>query len=264
MSELKEIFTAVESSLIAEASLFMPKDRVLGYLNSHKGVNEKTFTDSELFDILVYIPFYSGFRAATVTSRMPIIREHFPDYETVSRYDSAKINEIASDPRMIQNRKKIEACVKNAQRFRRLVESHASFAAYIDSFSPKKSVDNLMRLRDDLIRRFDFVSKTTSYHLLCKIGMPVIKPDSAIRRIFFRLGLTESDDDDEYTLKSVVGTGERFAQATGHSHCYIDIVFAHYGQLATPELGMPQGICLEENPRCKCCLARQFCKFRCG
>lgn len=264
MTDFKDLFESVESSLIAEAERYMPRDRVVEYLDSHKTVSQASLTDSEFFDILVYIPFYSGFRAATVTNRMPVIREHFPDYETVSRYDVAKVDQIASDVRMIQNRKKIEACVKNARCFRRLIDSHGSFSNYVNSFSPKKSLENLRQLRDDLIRRFAFVSKTTSYHFLCKIGMPVIKPDSAIRRIFYRLELTDSDDDDEYTLTSVVAAGEQFAQATGLPHRYIDIVFAHYGQSATPELGMPHGICLEENPRCKCCSARQFCRFRCG
>lgn len=259
MPDYRTIFERVEATLIRAASRNMPDEAVRKYLNEHK--QAKTFTDSDYFHTLTYVPFYSGMRAATVTERMPTIRKYFSDPHVVAQYDSAKIAEMLTDPTMLRNRKKIEACVHNAQRFVEILGQHATFQGYIDSFAPRDSHENVLRLREDVVGRFEYLSKVTSFHFLCKIGMPVIKPDVAIRRIFYRLGLTGGDDESESTFLDVVRQGEALVQATGNPHRYVDIVFAHYGQMATPELDLERGICLPEKPQCDVCGVSSLCRF---
>lgn len=192
---------------------------------------------------------------------MPTIRGYFSDYREVAKYNSKRIGEILADPKMIRHPGKVEACVHNAKVFGEIIGRHGSFQAFVDTYSPRTSLENVLRLRKDLTKRFEYLSKVNSFHFLCKVGMPVIKPDVAIRRIFFRLRLTESDGETEATLRNVVRKGEEVVRATGHPHCYVDIVFAHYGQMATPELNLDRGICLQEKPQCDLCGVSSECRY---
>jgi DNA-3-methyladenine glycosylase I len=165
---------------------------------------------------------------------------------------------------MIRHKGKIQASVDNAQAFKAVVDQYGSFQKYVDSFSPKASFENLMRLRRDLRRRFRYLGKITAYHFLTDIGMPVLKPDKVIRRIFYRLGLIESEGESEEQLLKVIFQGQKFAQETGHPIRYIDIVFVAYGReglVKSGDIGIERGICLEDDPQCSICGVNKYCDY---
>ena len=90
------------------------------------------------------------------------------------------------------------------------------------------------------------------------IGLPVLKPDRVIARIFKRLGLIE---DEKQILKTVL-QGQKFSNATELPIRYIDICFVKYGQKGEDiELGLDDGICLERNPKCHECGIKEYCNF---
>jgi len=257
MKDYKTIFENVESTLLSTGSNNLSIDTIQKNLDKFKHLENKTFSDSEYFWILVYIIFYSGFKAATVNAKLYLIRQYFPDHETVAGYGNDRVNEILSDPNMIKNSRKIQSCVDNARTFKSIVNEHGSFQAYIDSFSPSASFENLTLLKEELEYRFSGLGRITTYHFLTDIGMHVLKPDRVICRIFQRLGLIESD---EQLLKTVI-QGRKFAQATGHPIRYIDIVFVAYGQKESKDFGLTSGICLENSPMCSLCGVRGYCGY---
>ena len=83
-----------------------------------KELHEREFSDSDYYRKLVHI-IYAGFRAETVTDHLEIIDSYFSDYHKVADYDEESIQAIMNDTAMIRNERKIRACVKNAQVFRR-------------------------------------------------------------------------------------------------------------------------------------------------
>jgi DNA-3-methyladenine glycosylase I len=257
MKDYRAIFDGVESTLIRVGSRNLPADEIRSNLAEFKKLEGKTFTDSDYYWILVYVIFYSGFRAATVTAKLDLIRQYFPDYKTVADYGDDNINRILNDTGMIRNERKVQACVENAQTFERIVREYGSFQAYVASFSPMESFENLMLLKEALQYRFSGLGDITTYHVLTDIGLPVLKPDRVICRIFHRLGLIESE---KQLLKTVI-QGRKFAQATGHPIRYIDIVFVAYGQMQSTEFGLERGICLAENPACSICGVRSYCQY---
>lgn len=257
MKDYKAIFDKVESTLISVGSRNLPTDKIRANLDEFKHLEDKTFSDAEYYWVLVYVVFYSGFKAATVNAKLDLIRKHFPDSETVARYGHDRIDEILSDGEMIKNRRKVQACVGNARTFEGIVREYGSFQAYIDSFVPTASFENLMLLKEELEYRFNGLGRVTTYHFLTDIGLPVLKPDRVICRIFQRLGLIESD---EQLLKAVI-QGRKFAQATEHPIRYIDIVFVAYGQMESEDFGLASGICLEYNPLCSLCGVKHYCNY---
>lgn len=250
----KEVFQKLEQSLIEYGSAHRPKDEIRAALEAYKHQENRAFSDGEYYATLVDVAFYSGFRAATVEERHARIYHWFGDYQAVADYGEKEVTAILTDPGMIRNRRKIEACVANAKVMRDLVAQYGSFRQYIDSFRASESFENLLLLKEELEAKFRYLGGITVYHFLMEIGMGVLKPDRVIGRIFHRLGLT---DHEEQYLKTVT-QGRKFAQATHLPIRYIDIVFVSYGQARFTEFGIDRGICLAE-PRCDVCGITEYC-----
>jgi DNA-3-methyladenine glycosylase I len=257
MKDYKQMFEAVESTILAIGSKKIPREQILAELEYYKHLEGRTFTDDEYYTMLVHIVFYAGFTSQTVTDKIAVINKHLPNYTTVAGYGEREVKSILADGQMIKNRGKVQACVTNAREFEKIIAKHGSFQNYIDSFAPTKSDGNLFRMKEELERRFEWLGEITSLHYLTDMGMPVLKPDRVVRRIFARLGLAEEDA----APMVMVDEGRKFAHATGLPIRYIDIVFVAYGQMQTRELGLEHGICLERNPSCSVCGVSQDCDF---
>jgi DNA-3-methyladenine glycosylase I len=251
----KEVFHQAEATLITYGARHRSLDKVIAELDSYKHY-ERQHSDDKFYEIMTAVVFYAGFKAAIVTAAMPVITRHFPSWKTVSAYMAKDVENILGDPLMIKHPGKIKGCVNNAKQFSRIIERHGSFQIYVDSFQPTTSCENLLRLKRDLELRFAYLGRTTVYHFLTDIGMPVIKPDRVLCRIFYRLGVTEDESDLAGTLRE----GKKFANATGLPTRYIDIVFAAYGQAQSLDFGIDKGICLKE-PRCNECGLTKYCHY---
>jgi DNA-3-methyladenine glycosylase I len=259
--DYQAIFNELESTLIRMGNEDAGVD-MRQRLDEFKTFATRSLTDLDYFRILIHVTFYSGFKAVTVESKLPVIDGYFRDYRTVADYGPRNISEMLNDDGMIRHKGKIQACIDNAQTFRTLVEKHGSFKSYVDSYSPIASVENLERLRRDLKERFRYLSKITSYHFLTDIGMPVLKPDRVVRRILYRLGLLNDDQRvDERMLAAAVAVGAAFVKSTGHPIRYVDIVFVAYGQVKSTGVGVSQGICLKDSPRCNVCGVTRYCRY---
>lgn len=252
----KEVFQVVEKRLIEAGSTQMDKAEIRGHLNNFKLFENRELTDDQYFLILVFVAFYSGFKAATVTSKRDIIQRHFPSWKEASAYDEKDIKKIINDSEMISHEGKIRACVANAKTFSSLISKHGSIKNYIDSYSPTESFENLLLFKEALEATFAYLGGITVYHFMTDIGLPVLKPDRVMCRIFERLGLLENQGQ---LLKAVI-QGRKFAAATGLPIRYIDIVFVAYGQVKSEEIGISEGICLK-TPRCSECSIQKYCGF---
>ena len=257
MNEYQKVFMGVESTLISTGSENLPIGEIKNNLDRFKQIENKEFTDEYYYRTLVSVIFYSGFRAATITSKMDRIDHYFSDYEFVAQYGDSEIENILSDKGMIRNKRKIQSCIDNAKVFNDIIQDYSSINDYIDSFESTKSFENLMLLKEELEYRFSGLGRITTYHFLTDIGLPVLKPDRVIGRIFTRLGFIESS---QQLLKTVI-QGRKFARAAGHPIRYIDIVFVAYGQVKSEVFGIERGICLKNNPSCHICGVTEFCNY---
>jgi DNA-3-methyladenine glycosylase I len=264
LTDYKSIFENVEAALIRVGAQNIPEEIIRSKLNAFKAVETKQFTDNDYFRVLIYIPFYSGFRAETVNNSMGTILRYFSNYKAVAKYDHTMVKKILNDPQMIRHSGKVNASIGNARTFGNIIDQYGSFQTFVDSFSPKASFENLMRLRQELRKLFRYIGQITSYHFLTDIGMPVLKPDRVIRRIFYRLGLIESEEETEELLLQAVAEGNKFVQVTGLPIRYIDIVFVAYGQVKSEEFGIERGICLKDNPSCNLCDVSGYCRYFTG
>lgn len=219
-----------------------------------KNYENKLMDDNNYYQLLVDIIFYSGFRASTVDKYLDTIHAYFYDYKIVMKYNLEKIEEIKNDPKMIRNKPKIDACIKNADKLDKIVSKYGSIQKYIDSFEPNLNDVSLFNLKKSLENNFSYLGEITSYHFMTDIGLNVLKPDRVILRIFYRLGLIDNQQD----LFGAVKIGRAFSAATNEPIRYIDIIFVMYGQLNQENL---ECICSEKNPKCYKCGVKTYCYY---
>jgi DNA-3-methyladenine glycosylase I len=251
-----KVFADVEQQVIAMGSMTLGAEAATTQLDKFKAYFTQSFSDEEYFSKLILVAFYSGFRTATVEGKLDVIKRHFPNWQDVSKYDESDIQRILNDGEMIAHKGKVSGCVKNAKTFAALVAQYGSFEAFIKSQSPNQSLEQLLLLKELLQTKFAYLGGVTVYHFMTDIGLNVLKPDRVICRIFYRLGLLESEDQ---VFKAIL-EGRRFAEATGLPIRYIDIVFVVFGQVKSPKAGIEKGICLNE-PRCGECSLRPSCTY---
>lgn len=106
--------------------------------------------------------------------------------EILSDYDEHKSEELLSDQRVIRNRLKIKAVIKNAKAYLKLKEEYGSLDSYIWSFVDNEPIVNSwssieeVPARTDLSDKiskelkkkgFSFVGSTTVYAFMQSIGM---------------------------------------------------------------------------------------------
>jgi DNA-3-methyladenine glycosylase I len=251
----RSVFQEVESALLSLSARSLSAGAIQAALAPYRCCSSK-HTDAEVFRKLTHIVFYSGFRASTVGAKLPVIDRHFPSFERVACYGESEIARILADPAMIRNQRKIRAVAANARALRDLAKEYGSFQMYMDSFRVCESSAHLLALKADLQRRFQFLGEVTAFHLLTDLGLPVLKPDRVLCRIFHRFGLLQNESD----TQEAVCQGLRFAAATGHPIRYIDIIFVAFGQVSFPGLGIDPGICLL-HPRCEACPKPSVCSY---
>jgi DNA-3-methyladenine glycosylase I len=260
----KTIFEQVEKTLLDEASKGMPRAEVQAALDEFKHIQGRRFSDNECYQKLVHDIYYAGFGANIVSQKLPTINKWFPDFAVVADYDESELKQILSDPNMIKFEDKARACIHNAREFKKLVKQYGSFHDYVASFKAQQSSDNWLRLKNDLRKRFARMGLITPYHFMMDIGLPLMKPDIVVARIFYRLGLIPREEiKKDSDAEAVVRQGEQFANATGHPIRYVDIVFVCYGQVRSTDIGLTQGICLGDKfkPRCKVCQVTSECNY---
>jgi DNA-3-methyladenine glycosylase I len=113
--------------------------------------------------------FQTGISWQVVHNKWPGIREAFHDFDhqRVASLTEAELAEISADPRVIRNRKKIEAIVDNARQMLDLEEQHGSFKNYL------RSHGDFDKTVADLRKRFKFLGEMGAFYFLYVVGEEV-------------------------------------------------------------------------------------------
>jgi DNA-3-methyladenine glycosylase I len=194
-------------------------------VRTYKGKNDDWF-----YERLVWSVLKSGFNASIIDKRLKNIGEQLSGFHTekVAGFKQATIQKMVNSNRFLCGKRgtsKVRACVDDAKVMQQLSNQYGSFERYLESFEPNKS-QGLLLLRSDLIKRFDYIGKTTVNHFLKDIGFDVVKDDVHVRRILFRLRLTSSQ---RAPYTEVCNVSKRIAEAAGERLSLVDEVIWRYG-----------------------------------
>jgi DNA-3-methyladenine glycosylase I len=256
ITKYKNIFNAVLETIIKNS--IYSRDKVLSRFEPFKHFDFELFDDRCLYQALAYIPFYAGLKSKTVTNKVGTIKAYFSDYEPVARYNESDVRRMLADPRMLRHPSKIKAAIANAKTVSELVKHYGSFKDYLRSLNFNRSQEDLEKAAMILKKTFSYLGDATVHHFLTDIGAKTIKPDRVIMRVLTQLKLVP----DQNALETARLVCNSFVEATGYSHRYVDIVMVKLGHIEDDiDIGLPQGICLENGPRCGKCLVTKYCFY---
>jgi len=253
---LKKIFNAAEKSLF-NLSPLSEKDLKKNF-ESFKNIDINKIDWNKFYELIMFVTFYSGFRAETVNHKYFAIKKALGKLNTVAKFKESDIKTALKNTGIIRHEAKIRACVYNAKAVVELKTKHKTLQNYLGSFGDLTLSKNINTLVKDLKKRFKYLGGITVNHLLTDLGLNVVKPDRVLCRIFFRLGLIKAVRDYENVIK----IGQLMKKATGLPIRYIDLIFVFYGQVGYKyELDIENGICLEKNPQCNICKLNTYCNY---
>lgn len=253
---LKKIFHEAEKSLF-QLSPLAQKDLDINF-SQFKNLNTKNIDWDKFYELIMFVTFYSGFRAETVNHKYYPIKKALGSLRSVARFKEADIRAAMKNTKIIRHENKIRACVHNAKKVVGLKEEYKSLQDYLNSFGDPNDKKNINALARDLRMRFKYLGGITVNHLMTDLGLNVVKPDRVLCRIFYRLGLVKSIKD----YDEVVRIGQQISKTTKLPIRYIDLIFVFYGQVGYKyELDINDGICLERKPKCDICNLNKFCNY---
>lgn len=144
--------------------------------------------DKKLFEFLVLDAFQAGLSWSTILNKRENFRKALDqfDYKKIAKYDQKKIDELLQNEGIIRNKLKINATIKNANAFIKVIKEFGSFDKYIWSFTggktiinswndlkeiPAKSKESDAMSKDLQTRGFTFVGSTICYAFMQAAGI---------------------------------------------------------------------------------------------
>ncbi len=123
----------------------------------------------DYLEVMSKAVFQSGISWRVVESKWSSIREAFRgfDAQAVAALGVRDIDELATDSRVIRNRRKIEAIVGNANRLIALDKQHGSFQSYLRSHGSFEATNAALR------KDFKFLGDSGCYYFLWVVGEQV-------------------------------------------------------------------------------------------
>jgi len=255
-----EIVKGIEDGLLKVKVNNVPLEEFKEKLNYFKNFNYKQLTDAEVYFTLIKIMFFNmGKKASMIEKKVPLFKKYIYDYKKVAMLSDQQVEEIIQN---IGFGQKIYWCRENAVRYKRIIDFYGSFDKYIskrfDINDTKCSIAHVQKLRDEIKSYFIGIGETASWHFVTELGFFSLKPDSVIRRIFYRLGLINNMED----MNESINVGRAISEELNIPIRYIDIIFVKFGQEGRSDLiGTTDGICTSENPKCTICTLHKFCKY---
>jgi len=132
----------------------------------------KRITPTKLGDYLEVMTkavFQSGMSWKVVESKWEGFREVFAGFDqvTVATFSPDDVDRMATDTRIIRNRRKIEGTIHNAATLLAIEKEFGGFDKYLES------VEGFIPLVKDMRKRFKFVGGFGAYYFLYVVGRPV-------------------------------------------------------------------------------------------
>jgi DNA-3-methyladenine glycosylase I len=229
------------------------------FLTRHQLDKPLKLENDQFWEQCFAVIFYAGFRAQTVEHKYAALCQRFGDYNRVAEFTEKDVRQMLKDRAIIRHEAKIRAIVQNAKAFLDLLGRYGSARDYIAHFSVPQAPANeddlarLEQLKCDLRQRFEYFGPATTDHFLMLIGFQVLKADIVIRRLLYRLEITEemltpSKEDEKIAMRISL----HIAQLIGIPIGSLDTVLHWFGRREGAE------ICTDK-PKCNLCLVKPKC-----
>ena len=140
------------------------------------------FDDKYLFEMLILESFQAGLSWECVLNKREDFIKAYDnfDIDKICNYDNNKIEELLSNEKIIRNKLKINASIKNAKIFKDIQKEFGTFYNYLKTFTKENIVYEIDKTTSELSdsiskdlqkRGMKFVGSTIIYSYLQAIGV---------------------------------------------------------------------------------------------
>lgn len=144
--------------------------------------------EEDLFAFLVLEGMQAGLSWYTILKKWDGFYAAFDSFDPtiIQHYNEEKVHQLMQNPKIIRNRLKINATIKNAKAFLAVQKEYGSFDSYIWNFTNQKTIHNNWSTKEEVPstsplsekiskdmkkRGFNFVGPTIIYSYLQAIGV---------------------------------------------------------------------------------------------
>lgn len=119
---------------------------------------KKPKTDDEYLEILSLIIFQAGFNWRVVREKWKDLKKPFRNFkiEDVARLTSKQQQALLKNPKMIKNKRKIEAIVTNAKIFLEITKNFGSFENYLKTLRTLRENEKIKKIKNRLVGIGDY------------------------------------------------------------------------------------------------------------
>jgi 3-methyladenine DNA glycosylase Tag len=134
--------------------------------------------DQEYLELLTRVVFAAGLGPRVVASRWEGMREALGGFDPrhLGGLEPADVDRLLADPRMIRNRRKIEAAGANARAFSEVLAEYGAFSEYLESLGIRRSFAPAVQ---DLTERFRHLGDTSAVLFLFSAGWRDLEEEEA-------------------------------------------------------------------------------------
>jgi len=192
-------------------------------LDYYRHLDTSKWTNDDFFEVLTRTVF-SGIRNSIIEDRWSAISKAFAHFQVkkVAHYTKRDLRKLLQNDRIIRHEPRLKATISNAKKMLKIIEEYGSFRDYINSF---KDEDELIEKTQGYYGGFKGIGETNVYELLKEIGLPFLKPNRNVRRVFIRLGLVPKKASQE----AIVKAGIQMAQENKERPGVVDWVVWNFG-----------------------------------
>lgn len=110
---------------------------------------KKPKTDDEYFEILCLMIFQSGFNWRVVREKWKDLKKIFKGFkvEDVARLTNSQQQALFKNPKMIKNKRKIEAVMANAKIFLEIIKKSGSFENYLKNLRTLREREKIKEIK---------------------------------------------------------------------------------------------------------------------
>ena len=193
-------------------------------LNYYRTLDITALSDNDFFKHLVRATF-TGIRNNVIQERWPAITKAFSNFDIhrVAKYTEKDVKRLMKNKKIIRHEGRIKATISNAKKMQEIIREYGSFADYINSF---EKLDELIEKLQGYYGGFKWIGEVNTYEFAKEIGLPFIKPDKQIRRVFLKFGLI----DEKASPEEIVQVGKTMAKAVNEKPAVVDCVIWNFGK----------------------------------
>ena len=126
-------------------------------------------SDNAYFENMCRVIFQAGLNWQVIDKKWPLLKEAFCNFniQEVAAFTDSDVGRLLRDSRIIRNKGKIQAIIRNAITFRAIEKQYGLFQKYLDNMDKSENYSKVIKM---LINNFKWLGSSSASMFLYTVG----------------------------------------------------------------------------------------------